>query len=86
MALSLSISLDTGIQCPSAYARISSIMLTHSELVVYVETFASVSAREQEKPTIRSGSYSLPFTSPVSLVVCYDLLKQVEEFSSSVDC
>lgn len=69
MALQLSISLESGITCPEAYARISSITHGHSELTVHVETWASAQSRTDLKPIVRSQSYMLPFTETSSLAM-----------------
>ena len=85
MALQLVLSLDAGIELPEAYARISAINHTHSELVVHVQTWANQAAREALKPTVASQSFSLPWVESSSLSSCYTALKALAEFSNSID-
>lgn len=86
MALQFSRTLSSGITLPTAYARISSIMLSHSEVVVQVEVFADAQARLDLKPIAESISFSIPWTDSISLTNTYIALKEQDYFIGAEDC
>ena len=85
MALSLSVSLDSGITAAEAYARISSIQHTHAETSVSVQIWATAAARQSNLQTIKELSFSLPWTDGVSLSGAYTALKNEDFFTGAID-
>ena len=85
MALSLPITLVTGLSAPAAYARISSVTMTHIELTANVQVWASADARLALVPTIHDLSFSLPYNAAPTLASVYQALKTQESFVGSLD-
>lgn len=85
MALELALSLDSGIELPNAYARVSGINHGHNELTVHVQFWSSAASRADLKPTIKEHSFSLPWQETVSLAAVYNLLKSEALFVNATD-
>ena len=85
MALQKEITLASGIVCPAAYSRISSITHTHTEVIVNVQTWADAAARTDLKQVIADRPYSLPWSDGVSLTSAYTALKETPDFVGAFD-
>ena len=85
MALQHSHTLDNGITCPEAYTRVQLIQHGHNETTVTIQTWADAVARQAEKPTIRTQSYTIPWADSVSLTSAYNALKAQDEYQGALD-
>jgi hypothetical protein len=85
MALQHAHATEHGYTFNSAYSRISAIHHSHTQTVVFVETWADAAARTALARPLETRQFDIPWADGVSLTSAYTALKALPEFTGAMD-
>lgn len=86
MALALALTLDSGIELSTAYAKIAQLTVTPAVMSIMVLWYADVSAREAEKNYVQTEMITVQTPGEISFAAAYDALKTLPQFAGATDC